>query len=190
LRGFPSEHHTLSRLETRSEAALDVETLDALESVRTKGQLADVYLEFANSEAAIRAYLIMEAAVRAGSLSNREVEAIKLFISQRNACDYCLSVHTMKATAAGLEKGDQLLVRQGKPIGDKRIDAIIDILQTFGAKPGPLSNEQLSQARDAGLSDENLVDMTMAASTIFFTNITNHINDTLSPLSPAPSIDG
>ena len=155
-----------------------------------KGRLADVYLEFANSEPAIRAYLEMEAAVRGGSLSSREIEAIKLFISQHNACEYCLSVHTMKANAAGLEKDKQLLLRSGKPSGDERIDAIIDMVKTFFAKPGPLSNEQLAAARSAGLSDENLVDVTMAASTIFLTNITNHINETLSSLPPAPSIDG
>ena len=180
----------MSRLETRAEASLDAETLKALEPVRMKGRLADVYLEFANSEPAIRAYLDMEAAVRAGSLSGREIEAIKLYISQLNACEYCLSVHTMKANAAGLEKEAQLQLRAGKPSGDERIDAIIDVLKIFFTKPGPLSNEQLAAARSAGLSDENLVDVTMTASTIFFTNITNHINDTLSPLSPAPSLDG
>ncbi len=180
----------MSRLETRNEASLDAETLRSLEAVRMKGRLASVYLEFANSEPAIRAYLGMEAAVRDGSLSSREIEAIKLFVSQRNACEFCLSVHTMKADAAGLEKDKQLLLRAGKAVGDDRIDAIINLLEAFFAKPGPLSNEQLAAARSAGLSDENLVDVTMAASTIFFTNITNHINDTLSPLSPAPSIDG
>lgn len=180
----------MSRLETRKEASLDAETLKSLEPVRMKGRLADVYLEFANSEPAIRAYLGMEAAVRDGSLSSREIEAIKLFVSQRNVCDYCLSVHTMKANAAGLDKDQQLLLRSGKAVGDDRIDAIIKVLVAFFTKPGPLSDEHLAAARGAGLSDENLVDVTMAASTIFFTNITNHINDTLSSLSPAPSIDG
>jgi len=154
------------------------------------GRLSDVYLEFASSEAAIRAYLGMEAAIRGGSLSSREVEAIKLFISEHNACDFCLSVHTMKATAADLDSDEQLLIRQGKSVNDPRIDAIIEMLKTFIVDPGPLSDEQLAAARDAGLSDENLVDVTMAASTIFFTNITNHINDTLSPLPPAPAIGG
>ena len=51
------------------------------------GKLADVYLQFANSEPALRAYLQMEHALKQGSLNTREIEAIKLWVSQQTGCE-------------------------------------------------------------------------------------------------------
>jgi len=66
------------------------------------GKIADVYLQFANSEPAIRAYLNMEASLRQSTLSGLEIESIKLLVSQINQCDYCLAIHTMKSRKAGI----------------------------------------------------------------------------------------
>ena len=164
------------------------ETLDALESVRMTGRLAEVYLQFANSEQALRAYLQMESCLRAGSLDNKELEAIKLWVSQQTNCEYCLSIHSFKARQAGLDESAQLAIRAGRVTGDQRIDIILRVAAALFQNPGKLDDDLLGTARVAGLSDENLVDLTMAMSTIFFTNITNHINDSQSPLPAAPSV--
>lgn len=153
------------------------------------GQLALVYLQFANSDTAIRAYLHMERSVREGSLTPREIEAVKLWVSQRTGCDYCLSVHTRKAGVAGLSSEEQLAVRAGQLIGDRRVDTMVKIVARLFNHAGSLDESTLREARDAGLSDENLVDLTMAVSTIFFTNITNHINQTASTLPAAPPLN-
>lgn len=183
-----SGDHTVSRLSTLDENALQPETLEALEAVRMNGKLADVYLQFANSEAALRAYLQMERALSAGSLEEREIEAVKLRVSQLTGCDYCLSIHTFKAGKAGFSAGQILALRRGEALGDARIDCLTQLVTTLMQTPGKLPDELLQQARDNGLSDENLVDLTMVISTIHFTNLTNHINDSTSPLAPAPSL--
>lgn len=165
------------------------ETLDALAPVRMNNKLADVYLQFANSEPALRAYLRMEAGIREGSLELREVEALKLWVSQQTGCDYCLSVHSFKAKQAGLDPDAQIAVRKGQEIGDARLDCLLKIASHLFGQRGNLPAELLEEARDVGLTEENLVDLTMVMSTIFFTNITNHINDSQSPLPPAKEID-
>lgn len=173
---------------TRDESDLQPETLDALKPVRMKGRLADVYLQFANSEPALRAYLQMESSLREGSLSSKELEAIKLLVSQKTDCEYCLSVHSFKAGQSGLDAPCQLAIRTGQKTGDERIDAILTVVSALFGNPGKLDDELLESARQLGLSDQNLVDLTMAMSTIFFTNVTNHINDSVSPLPPAPAL--
>lgn len=178
----------MSRLTTRAESDLQAQTLDALNSVRINGQLAQVYLQFANSDAAIRAYLHMERSVREGSLTPREIEAVKLWVSQRTGCDYCLAVHTHKASLAGLSSEEQLAVRAGGLIGDRRVDTIVKVVARLFNHAGSLDESTLAEARQAGLSDENLVDLTMVVSTIFFTNITNHINQTESTFPAAPPL--
>lgn len=178
----------MTRLSTCKESALSDDTLAALEPVRQNGRLADVYLQFANSEAALQAYLSMERALSAGSLDLPDLECIKLLVSELTQCEYCLSVHSFKAKKAGISEADQLLIRQAKPTGDNRIDVLVRLVVALVKQPGVLNQDLLNQARATGLSDENLVDICLCISTIVFTNITNHINDSKSPLPPAPEL--
>jgi len=178
----------MARLSTCKESALSKATLDALEHTRINGKLADVYLQFANSEPAIRSYLQMEASLREGSLSDYDLECIKLLVSEFTQCEFCLAMHTMKARKAGVDKDTQLAIRRGDSVDDKRINAIISIVRHLYKQPGTLDAALLEDARSHGITDTELLDITMAMSTIFFTNITNHINDTAVTLPAAPSI--
>lgn len=178
----------MPNLSTCKESALSAATLSALEPFRQKGSLADVYLQFANSEVALRAYLQMETALKGGSLNDRELECIKLLVSELTQCQYCLSIHSYKAKLAGITTEDQLLIRQGKQTGDERVDVLIELVQTLFTEPGAIKPALLDRARAANYSDENLVDISLAMSTIFFTNMTNHLNATESTLPDAPSL--
>ena len=181
--------HTVSRLTTLDESDLSEESLEALAAVRMNNKLAPIYLQFANSQPALNAYLHMEASIRSGSLALIEVEAVKLWLSQQTGCDFCLSVHSFKGKQAGLEPDVQRAIRRGEPTGTERLDCILEIAAVLFRQRGKLPDELLAKARSLELTDENLVDLTMVMSTIFFTNITNHINDSQSALPPAVSID-
>lgn len=178
----------MSRLTIRVASELQPATVEALEPVRLNGKISDVYLQFANSEAALRAYLQMESCLREGSLTMTEVEAVKLWVSEQTGCAYCLSIHSYKASQAKLSSKQQIAVRKGESSGDDRIDMLLEIARTVYKKPGSIPQSMLDNARLVGLTDENLVDLMMAVSTIFFTNLTNHINNTKSPLPPAPAL--
>jgi len=179
------ENSIVARLSTCKESALTDATLTALEPFRQKGRLAEVYLQFANSEQALQAYLGMETALQSGSLELRDIECIKLLVSQLTQCDHCLSIHSFKAGHAGIGEDDQMLIRQGKTTGDERTDVLVALVISLFKTPGVLDDDILSRARAQGLTDENLVDVCMAMSTIFFTNITNHINHSVSALPAA-----
>ena len=176
----------MARLETRQETDLSAACLTALEPTRMNGRIADVYLQFANSEPAVIAYLGMERSLQQVSLSVLEIESIKLFVSELTQCEYCLSVHTMKAQKAGMDEKFQMAVRSNRPTENARVDALLAIVNAFFKTPGVLDDELLENARSAGITDEQLVATTMVVSTIFFTNITNHINNSISVLAPAP----
>ena len=118
----------------------------------------------------------------------REVEAIKLAVSELNKCEYCLSVHTFKSAKAGLDTDMQLLIREGKETGDSRLDAIVKVVRQFFIQPGTLPADMLSGIRSAGLTDQNLLDIVLVTSTIFLTNTFNHLNDTDLSFEPAPPL--
>lgn len=178
----------MPRLQTCNESTLSDATLSALEPVRMNGKLADVYLQFANGEPALRAYLVMEEALRGGSLSERDRECIKLLVSEMTQCEYCLSIHSFKSDKAGIDSETQSKIRRAVATGDAKLDVIVRLVTTLFRQPGAISDDLFQEARDSGLSDENLVDICMVMSTIFFTNITNHINVSKSSLPPAPKL--
>lgn len=179
----------MARLHTRNEADLSSATLALLEPTRIGGKIADVYLQFANSEQALSAYLNMEASLRNSGLDDTELEAIKLLVSEITGCEYCLSVHTMKSARAGIDRAMQLSIRRGDDTGNPRLDIILQIVRHFFTARQPVPETMLTAARAEQISDQALVDIAMAVSTIFFTNITNHINDTERTLPAAPAID-
>jgi len=178
----------MARLKTLDESDLSDETLNALEPVRMKGALAPVYLQYANSQPALQAYLGMEQALCRGALDERTLEAIKLAVSERTGCDFCLSVHSFKGKKAGLDAATQMAIRQGVATGDARLDAVLDIVRTLQTRRGALSEPLLQNARQQGYDDAALLDICMAMATIVFTNISNHVNDTELSLPPAPTL--
>ncbi|MBX2881105.1 MAG: carboxymuconolactone decarboxylase family protein [Granulosicoccus sp.] len=186
----------MTRLTTLSESTLSDSSLTAAEAYRLQGKLAPVYLQIANSEHAFNAYLGMETALKKSTLSLREIEAIKLLVSELNRCDYCLSVHQLKAGAAGLSDAQKLAVRRGDSRtallenleGDTRLTTIVCVVRQFFTLPGALTDEQFAELKSVGLSDAELVDIALVAATIFFTNIFNHLNNTQSTLKPAPAL--
>lgn len=176
----------MSRLTTVATERLNATTLAELDPFKMKGEIADVYLQIGNSEPGLLAYLSMENALKASELSLREIEAIKLLVSEINCCDYCLSVHNFKASAAGFSDNEKIAIRRAEPIGDSRVDLVVALVARFFKEPGAVSETDLQALRDAGFSDGDLVDITIAISAIFFTNIFNHVNGT-APTLPVPS---
>lgn len=178
----------MSRLTTVTAEILAANTQTALDPFRVNNQIADVYLQIANSESTLRAYLSMETALKTSALSDAEIEAIKLLVSEINQCEYCLSVHHIKAGKAGFSEAQRVAIRKGHAIGNERVDVLIETVLAFFKQPGPLADFQLERLRKAGFDDQQLVELTLAIATIFFTNMFNHINNTQPTLPSAPAI--
>jgi len=128
--------------------------------------------------------------LQAGALNGAEQECIKLLVSELTQCEHCLSIHSFKSKKAGIGEAEQLLIRQGAPTGNLQLDVLVKLVLALFKQPGTLDEHVLDEARAAGMSDEKLVDVCMCMSTIFFTNVTNHINHSTSPLPPAPELPG
>lgn len=58
------------------------------------GRVPNFLRVFANSPAALRAFLGLYGIANEGSLNAQTRERIALALAQQNACEYCLSAHT------------------------------------------------------------------------------------------------
>jgi len=80
------------------------ETLAAIQSLL--GVTPNLYRVAANAPAALSGLAQMSGALAKGRLRAKVPESIALTVAQENACDYCLSAHSLLGGAAGLTAAD------------------------------------------------------------------------------------
>jgi uncharacterized peroxidase-related enzyme len=150
------------------------------------GMVPNTYVGIgSNSPAALEAGLHLDAVLKKSSLSGQEIEAIKLAASQVAECDYCLAAHTAISKLHGLTPEAIVALRQGKASGNLKLDALAAFTRILVNGKGSVPNEALQAVRQAGYTDAQIVDTTLAISSITFTNLFNRINNTPIDFPPA-----
>jgi uncharacterized peroxidase-related enzyme len=132
----------------------------------------------AHGPAALKAVLAADAVLASGSLSKRDQETIKLVVSGAAGCDYCVAAHSLLGKLAGLNPEELKNIRDGKPTGDVKRDALVRFVRRLTTTSGTVSDADFAAIKDAGYSDAQLVDISLAFATTIFTNVFNNINDT------------
>jgi len=166
--------HTIDLTEATGRAA---ELFGAVKA--SVGKVPNSYIGIgANSPVALEAVLSLEASLKRSSLSAIDIEVVKLVVSQTTGCDYCLAAHTLLGKKLGLHREAILALRQGKPSGDARNDALAKFVLRLLTSSGTIPADLVTQVRQAGVTDAQIVDLTMAVASIAFTNLFNRINDT------------
>lgn len=127
---------------------------------------------------ALKAMLMADSVLAAGSLSKRDQETIKLVVSGVVGCDYCEAAHSLLGKLAGLKPDEIKNIRAGKPTGDLKRDALVGFVRTLAATSGTVSDAEFAAIKAAGYSDAQLVEISLAFATTVFTNVFNRINDT------------
>lgn len=144
------------------------------------GAVPNTYADIGtNSPAALAAALAVEGALGKGALSAREIEVVKLAISQETGCDYCLAAHTVIGRGAGLSKEQILAARHGHASGDARLDALALFARTLYRTSGTVPATTVAAIKEAGYSDAQITEIALAIAAGIFTNYFNRINDTV-----------
>ncbi|MYM23062.1 carboxymuconolactone decarboxylase family protein [Duganella sp. FT135W] len=150
------------------------------------GKVPNAYLTLGtNSPVALEAALNLDGALKKSSLSAKEVEVVKLAVSQEASCDYCLAAHTLMGGKAGLSADAIKGVRHGQPSGDARLDALATFVHTVVSTSGDVPAEVVIAVKQAGYSDAQIVDTLLAVASITFTNLFNRVNVTTLDFPPA-----
>ena len=132
----------------------------------------------AHRPAALKVMLEADAVLAAGTLSKLDQETIKLAVSAAVGCDYCEAAHSLLGKRAGLKPDVVQRIRVSQPTGDCRRDALVHFVQYVVQTRGTVSDREFSAIKDAGFTDAQLVDISLALAVITFTNAFNRINDT------------
>ena len=127
---------------------------------------------------ALKAILLADSVLASGTLSRRDQETVKLVISSVVGCDYCVAAHSLLGKLAGLNPEELKNIRDGKPTGDAKRDALVGFVRKLAQSSGTVSDEDFAAIKAAGYSDAQLVEISLAFATTVFTNVFNRINDT------------
>jgi uncharacterized peroxidase-related enzyme len=127
---------------------------------------------------ALSAVLDAETALSAGTLSRKDIETIKLAVSAATGCDYCVAAHSLLAKLAGLPPDVIRDIREGRPTGDAKRDALASFVRTLVTTSGTVPGDAFVAIMTAGYTDRQLVEISLAVALVIFTNVFNRINDT------------
>src|SRR6201982_306540 len=92
----------------------------------------------AHGPAALKSVLAADAVLASSSLSKRDQETIKLIVSGVAGCDYCVAAHSMLGKLAGLKPEELKKIRDGKPTGDAKRDALARFVRKLAETSRPI----------------------------------------------------
>lgn len=146
---------------------------------RTAGKVPNTYAAIgAHGPAALKVILQADAVLAAGTLSKQDRETINLAVSAAVGCDYCEAAHSLLAKLAGLKPDVLKRIRAGEPTGDAKRDALVRFVRQLVLTRGTVSDEEFAAIKQAGYTDAQLVEISLALAVITFTNVFNRLNDT------------
>lgn len=139
----------------------------------------------AHAPAALKAFLNADGVLAAGSLGKKDVETIRLVVSEVAGCDYCVAAHSMIGKLAGLTPDTMRQVRFGESTGEAKRDALAHFVRNIVTTQGTISEAEFEAVKAAGYTDQQLVEISVAIGLMVVTNTFNRINDTTVDF-PAP----
>ncbi|MBB5518573.1 carboxymuconolactone decarboxylase family protein [Amphiplicatus metriothermophilus] len=141
------------------------------------GVVPNVYRVLANEPAALAAALAFNEALAKGSFDAKTREAIALATAGANGCDYCASAHTAIAKGLKVDDGEIEKRLQGRS-DDPKVQAILAFATAVIDKRGWATDADLKAARDAGLTDGEIVETVVNVVANILTNYINHVAET------------
>ena len=171
----------MNRLHTINIAEANDEAAGLFSAIKQAvGKVPNAYATIGSNAPKVLAHVLQTGAVlKQGELSNRELEAINLVVSEASACDYCLAAHTMTSKLIGYTAEQIRKLRAGAYDEDAKLDALVKFALTLVSTSNTLSAEAVNHVKQVGYSDRQIVEIIFAVSAILFTNMFNRVNDTV-----------
>lgn len=161
----------MSRINVIEKENADQEQLEILEAIEQQlGMVPNFLKVFANSPAALRAFLGLHGIAGEGSLHPQTRERIALAIAQQNECQYCVSAHTAIGRKAGLNNAEIEANRAGTS-QDEKAAAAVKFAKALVEHNGEVTTGEILAVRIAGYSEAEIVEIITHVGMNILTNI-------------------
>jgi uncharacterized peroxidase-related enzyme len=161
----------MSRITTITNETANPEQKALLDAIQSQlGMVPNFLKVFANSPAALRAFLGLHGIANEGSLDLQTRERIALALAQQNSCEYCLSAHTASGKKAGLT-GDEISANRAGSSQDAKAAIAVKLARSIAEQTGDVTTAELVEAREAGYSDAEIVEIVTHVGMNILTNM-------------------
>ncbi|ANZ40263.1 carboxymuconolactone decarboxylase [Lentzea guizhouensis] len=163
----------MSRIELTNPDQITDERAETLAQIKGAfGVVPNMFRAVANSPAALQSMWAQFGALGSGKLGAKLGEMVAVAVADRNRCDYCLSAHTMLGKKAGATS-EEMSAAQSGVSDDPRAAAVLTLAVALVDKRGQIEDADVQAARDAGLSQEEIVETVAHVALNVFTNYIN-----------------
>ncbi len=145
---------------------------------RKLGAVPNLFRVLGTAPAALQGYIDFGGALAGGSLDATVREQIALAVAESNLCVYCLSAHSFLAGKVGL-RADEIRDARRAMAAAERTDAILKLARGIVLKRGDITDADFAKARQAGLTDGEIVETVANVALNIFTNYVNHVAHTV-----------
>ncbi len=148
---------------------------ELLQMVQKKmGRVPNMMKTLAHAPAALELYLSMSGVLGTSTINVKDRERLALLAAKVNSCDYCDKAHTAIGKSVGLKEDEINQARSGKAESPKT-EALLALSSAIITKKGFVSDDELTAARSAGVSDGEILEVVAITCFNIYTNYVNHI---------------
>lgn len=161
----------MSRINVVTAENANTEQTELYAAITSKlGMVPNFLKVFANSPAALRAFLGLYGIAEEGSLDPQTRERIALALAEKNACQYCVSAHTAIGRKAGLDSTEMEANRAGSS-QDAKAKSAVRFARALADNNGEVTTAELLEVRNAGYSESDIVEIITHVGMNLLTNI-------------------
>ena len=168
----------MQRIERLKDAAAPAKTQALLAAVKQEmGGVPNIFGTMAQSSATLGGFLGFAGALAGGKLSAKVREQIALAVAGANRCDYCASAHTMVGGMCGLD-AEELKKNLTGRASDPKVESALRFALRIVESRGNVTDADVAVVRNAGFSDEEILEILANTVLNIFTNYFNHVAGT------------
>ncbi|MCF8715081.1 carboxymuconolactone decarboxylase family protein [Joostella atrarenae] len=167
-----------TRIKTLNPETTTGKSKELFDAVQKKlGFVPNLLKVLGNSPATLETYLTLGSLTEKGNFKHKVREQLALTIAETNNCDYCLSAHSKIGSGHGLTAEEINKNRKGTS-EDAKIEALLQFTKKVTENKGVVSDADLKTFKDAGYTDEDVLEVVLNVVANTLTNYVNHIADT------------
>jgi uncharacterized peroxidase-related enzyme len=168
----------MGRLEPLNPADAQGKVKTLLDAVKAQfGAYPTMFRVAAQSPVGLETMLSMFGTLGGGTLGATLQEQLAIAVSQFNECDWCLSAHTAIGRKHGLTPAELEAARDGTA-PDPKASAALSLAVSILGERGHITDSDIAQAKAAGFTDGQIVEIIANVALTVFTNYLNNVAKT------------
>ncbi|WP_417663410.1 carboxymuconolactone decarboxylase family protein [Pseudomonas sp.] len=168
----------LTTIDPTEATGLAAETFASIK--RAAGMIPNAYLTIGtHNPEGLDAMLRLDEVVAYSGISDADLEAIRLIVSEWAGCHYSVTAHSLKAKFSGLSREAISNIREGNSTGDSRRDVLLEFVRNIMFCKGTISLSLVESIIRAGYSEHQIIGISLAIASTMFTSTVNRVNDTI-----------